>query len=118
MAEGHGGTEKGTREFWVHCGDCPHEWVAFYTPIQLSLVSRFGKICCPKCASRKVLTNITLTQYNSSKLASANKTSLLGLPMPDLAIQNKREPTLGSMWSWTPLAGDPTSQLSFNQRDG
>lgn len=41
-------------EFWVHCGDCQHSWVAFYTPIKLSLVSRFGKLACPTCASKKI----------------------------------------------------------------
>lgn len=43
-----------TDEFYVHCGDCAHEWVAIYLPIQLSLMARFKNICCPKCASRKV----------------------------------------------------------------
>ena len=41
-----------------------------------------------------------------------------GLAKCPISPSNKREPTLGSMWSWTPLAGDPTSQLSFNQEDG
>lgn len=51
------GSLKGIRdrEFWVHCADCAHEWIAFYTPIRLDRIGRFGKICCPKCTSKKVL---------------------------------------------------------------
>jgi hypothetical protein len=41
-------------EFWVHCADCKHSWVAFYTPIRLDLIPRFGNIACPKCAGTSV----------------------------------------------------------------
>jgi hypothetical protein len=40
--------------FWVRCNDCSYEWIAFYTPIQLSLISRFGDTCCPMCAGKNV----------------------------------------------------------------
>lgn len=48
-------TLPGKTPFWVRCGDCKHEWVAFYTPILLSLMERFGDVCCPQCASKNVL---------------------------------------------------------------
>jgi hypothetical protein len=40
-------------EFWVHCGECGWEWIAFYLPMPVSKVKRFGQIACPKCASDK-----------------------------------------------------------------
>jgi hypothetical protein len=54
LRSGARGANDKPREFHVYCGECAHEWVAFYMPIQLSLVSRFKDVCCPKCASPKV----------------------------------------------------------------
>ncbi|WP_428491619.1 hypothetical protein [Rhodopila sp.] len=39
---------------WVHCGDCTHEWVLFYTPIDAHDLAKFGKSYCPMCVSKKV----------------------------------------------------------------
>lgn len=41
--------------FYVHCGDCGYEWIAFYVPIAIRLMKHFCKSPCPKCVSRKVL---------------------------------------------------------------
>ena len=41
--------------FYVHCASCKHEWVAFYTPMDVSTVAEIGKrAICPSCGSTKV----------------------------------------------------------------
>jgi len=36
--------------FIVHCGECKHEWPAFYSPMLLDKVSKIMlKIQCPMC---------------------------------------------------------------------
>lgn len=47
--------KKEKKPFIVHCADCLHEWPAFYFPIDLSLLKRFGNLACPMCHSKKVL---------------------------------------------------------------
>jgi hypothetical protein len=41
--------------FYVHCASCKHEWVAFYTPMDVTTVAKIGKrAICPSCGSTKV----------------------------------------------------------------
>lgn len=39
--------------FWVNCHSCSHEWVLFYTPIDVSTMAKFMKLPCPKCGEKK-----------------------------------------------------------------
>jgi hypothetical protein len=44
--------------FMIHCGDCKHEWAAFYLPLTadeagMRLLDSAGKAPCPMCASAK-----------------------------------------------------------------
>lgn len=36
--------------FIVHCGECKHEWPAFYSPLPLEAVAAIGLLLrCPEC---------------------------------------------------------------------
>ena len=38
--------------FIVHCGECKHEWTAFYSPMPLSdAAAIIGSLRCPMCAA-------------------------------------------------------------------
>jgi len=42
--------------FWAHCVSCNHEWVAFWTPMDVSKVAEIGKrSICPACGETKVM---------------------------------------------------------------
>jgi Zn finger protein HypA/HybF involved in hydrogenase expression len=42
--------------FWAHCADCKHEWVVFWTPMDISKVAEIGKrSICPACGETKVM---------------------------------------------------------------
>lgn len=45
---------KGGKRFYVHCGDCSHQWTAFWLPIKVDLMTRFKDIACPKCGGTTV----------------------------------------------------------------
>ena len=56
--------------FYVHCADCSHEFIAFYAPIQLSLIKRFKNAACPMCASKNVLTGKANNEEENHKQAA------------------------------------------------
>ena len=38
--------------FIVHCGECKHEWPAFYSPLPLEAAAAIGlSLRCPMCAA-------------------------------------------------------------------
>ena len=40
------------RPQWVRCGECGHEWIGFYAPIEVNRMSKIVKgIHCPSCAA-------------------------------------------------------------------
>lgn len=46
------------RPVYVHCGDCAHEWPAFYLPLVMDeagmrLIDSVGQAPCPMCASKR-----------------------------------------------------------------
>ena len=48
-------------QFYIHCGSCGHEWVAFETPLELNdynlhIMKAAGKAPCPKCGKKGPLT--------------------------------------------------------------
>lgn len=37
---------------WVRCGECGHEWIGLYMPIEVNRLSKIVKgMCCPSCAA-------------------------------------------------------------------
>lgn len=40
--------------FYGYCGDCLHEWVICYLPMEVSAAVKFMTNPCPKCVSSKV----------------------------------------------------------------
>jgi len=44
------GSKRRTK-VWVHCGECHHEWVAFWLPMRLDFITRFKKVYCPMCCA-------------------------------------------------------------------
>ena len=47
-----------TTEFWVHCGECKHEWIGAHLPMTVDKFSAVAKrAICPKCAAtgRKII---------------------------------------------------------------
>ena len=48
-------TIEGRQPFYVHCAACRHEWVAFYTPMDLDKVAEVCKRqICPSCGETDV----------------------------------------------------------------
>jgi hypothetical protein len=40
------------KPFWVHCGECKHDWIAVYLPMEIRKVAQMiERARCPKCAT-------------------------------------------------------------------
>ncbi len=51
--------EEEKKPVYVHCHDCGHQWVAFWTPLTMDragmrLLNHACRSPCPKCASKKI----------------------------------------------------------------
>ena len=49
-------SEEIKKPFWVHCKKCSYEWVAFFTPIPVNIMKKFGIKHCVKCHKESVYT--------------------------------------------------------------
>jgi hypothetical protein len=63
-------------QFYIHCGSCGHEWVAFETPLELNdfnlhMMKAAGKAPCPKCGAKGPLTGRSPTKA-AERLAQIN----------------------------------------------
>ena len=82
MTEGRNQSEPDAAEekkpVYVHCSECDHQWVAFYTPLKMDangmrLMTAAGKGPCPMCASGKPMMGPSMTAIRKEQATMTNR---------------------------------------------
>lgn len=42
------------RDYWLHCGSCGWQWVAFRFPIEIVQAQKLSANPCPECKSQNI----------------------------------------------------------------
>lgn len=100
---------------YVHCGDCEHEWAAFYTPLTMNangmrLMKAASEMPCPMCTSSKVF----MGRSRAAIAEEAKRVNVFG-SIEDRALQwiSGGDRGLSSETLWRAMMGREQERVSY-----